>query len=416
MFAIVLVATLCREPAPARAAFDRGAPVPYELITQSASLDARARADAVEALAALGTPAAHNLLVVMLQRDIDPLVRIAAAAALGASHDAGVADALDYAARADSDAEVRAAAAAARDAVVPFGRRPKLAAGLSVLCPGCGHFYLRRPGVALGFLASTAALIAAGVAVQNDTPFEDPGRATPLYIGAQNLWSYSVFASYRDARLARGDYGYRYPVARETLPELVFAPFNPKVLKSPYVWAGVPALLAAASGFVYLISQFDSSYSFSGDGRRTLGDPGGVRFFGKEYQTTTGFALGEAYFMSLFVPVGIGEEALFRGVIQAGLSETSLGLWGGWAVGSLIFGSIHALNFIGQPNGFKTTAIAVPFITATGSYLGYVFIRKNFSLAASTAIHFWYDFALSTIGFVFDPDNQPFNVRIGLPF
>ena len=180
VFAIVLVATLCRDPAPARAASDRGAPVPYELITRSASLDARARADAVAALATQGTPAAHNLLVVMLQRDVDPSVRTAAAAALGASHDAGVADALDYAARADSDADVRAAAAAAHAMVVPFGRRPKLAAGLSVLCPGCGHFYLRRPGVALGFLASTAALIAAGVAVQNDTPFEDPGRATPL--------------------------------------------------------------------------------------------------------------------------------------------------------------------------------------------------------------------------------------------
>ena len=49
-------------------------------------------------------------------------------------------------------------------------------------------------------------------------------------------------------------------------------------------------------------------------------------------------------------------------------------------------------------------------------HLGYVFIRQNFSLAASTAIHFWYDFGLSTLGFIFDPDNQPFNVRIGLPF
>ena len=141
-----------------------------------------------------------------------------------------------------------------------------------------------------------------------------------------------------------------------------------------------------------------------------------MRFFGKQYQTSTGFVLGEAYFLSIFVPVGIGEEALFRGVVQAGLSETSLGLWGGWALGSVIFGGIHALNFIGQPSGFKTTTIAVPFITATGSYLGYVFIRQKFSLLASTAIHFWYDFGLSTLGFIFDPDNQPFNVRISLPF
>jgi membrane protease YdiL (CAAX protease family) len=147
-----------------------------------------------------------------------------------------------------------------------------------------------------------------------------------------------------------------------------------------------------------------------------LGDGGGVRFFGRQYGTGTGFALGEAYNVSLYLPVGVGEEALFRGVIQSGLSETPLGLWGGWAVGSAIFGAAHTFNFIGDTNGVREAALAVPYLMLTGSYLGFVYVRTNFSLLTGAAIHFWYDFALSTVDFIADPDHQPFVARFSTPF
>jgi membrane protease YdiL (CAAX protease family) len=429
-FALTLVATLAALlglVAPARAqtadpASRTPVPLPAELLARAAAPESLQRQGAIASLLVLGTPAAWNLILVMLQRDVDPTVRHAAALALGTSHDPDFAFALDYAARADPDASVREAAAAGHAAVAPFAKRPKAAAGFSVLCPGCGYFYLGQTSTALAFLGGTVGLLVSGLVVLEQSPqvtdgrtvTRDAGRATPLLMAAQNLWFYGIYASYRDARLARGDLGARYPVAREGMGDLAAAPFNPRVLKRPWVWAGLPLMLGAAVGASYIISRATSTSM--GTSVRSLGDPGGVQFFGKRYGTGTGFALGEAYNASLFVPVGVGEEALFRGVVQAGLSETSLGLWGGWAVGSAIFGAVHAFNFIGQANGVQTAALAVPYLMVTGSYLGLVYIRTDFSLAAGTAVHFWYDFLLSTLEFIADPDHQPFVARVAMPF
>src|ERR1700758_3204329 len=57
------------EPAPAA---PRPAPVPPAVLARAASLDVATRVDAVAALGAVATPAAWNLVVVMLQRDLDP--------------------------------------------------------------------------------------------------------------------------------------------------------------------------------------------------------------------------------------------------------------------------------------------------------------------------------------------------------
>jgi membrane protease YdiL (CAAX protease family) len=393
------------------------APVGPDLLAQAASPDPAVRIDAIARLEAQRRPAALNLIVVMLQRDVDPRVRAAAAAAAGRSRDGAYLDALEYAAHYDYDPYVRATARAAADALFPFTRRPKMAAGLSVLCPGCGYFYLHQPGRALAYMGTTGALIASAVVVDENSPPDrsnmGTGRATPLYTAAQELWMYGIYAAYRDARLARGDDGWRYPVAREQLDDLLLAPFNPHVLKSPYVWVGVPVTLGAAAAFTLIASKLTHEPITS---TRTLGDPGGVTFFGQQFSKPAGFALGEGFNATIYAPVAAAEEALFRGVIQAGLSETSLGLWGGWAAGSAIFGGAHIVNFLGAENGARNAAIAVPYIMLTGSYLGYVFVKKNFSLLTGTAIHFWYDFALSTIDFIADPDHQPFTARFAIPF
>jgi membrane protease YdiL (CAAX protease family) len=395
------------------------APVPAELLARASSPDPRVRLGSVTSLRALATPAASNLLLVQLHWDFDPRVRAAAATALGASHDPGMLYALDDAAHSDFDPSVRAAAEAAHASVAPFAKRPKMAAGFSVLCPGCGYFYLGETERGLAYLGATAGLVVATlVAFDHHTDREGvvqqyPGRATPFLMGLQNLWLYGIFASYRDARLARGDLGARYPVAREQLSELLFAPFNPRVLKSPWVWAGLPALLGGAVGLGVLFNHLSGEPATQMT--RSLTDGGGVQFFGKHYGAGAGVALGETYNLSLFLPVGIGEEAAFRGVIQAGLSETPLDLWGGWAVGSVIFGALHTLNFVGKENGAREAALAVPYITLTGSYLGFLYIHSRFSLAQGVALHFWYDFLLSTIDFVADPDHQPFVARFGMP-
>jgi len=69
------------------------APVPEDVLARAAALDVETRVDAIGSLRALATPAAWNLVLALLQRDVDPRVRAAAARALGASHDT---DALSF--------------------------------------------------------------------------------------------------------------------------------------------------------------------------------------------------------------------------------------------------------------------------------------------------------------------------------
>jgi membrane protease YdiL (CAAX protease family) len=296
--------------------------------------------------------------------------------------------------------------------------RPGRAAAWSLLCPGCGYFYLDRPGTAAAFLAPAAAMGVTGVALLLDEPEignpEDPElgpddpAALQLVLAAQNVWFYGIFAAYRDAQIVRPDLIYRVPRSRETLGDLAAAPFTPRVLARPWVWAGVPLAVGGAIGLTLLLDGDEGD-----DEGRTLFDDGGVNFFGRSTSKAAGVPLGELYFAGMFVPVAIGEEALFRGTLQPALAER-LGDTEGWALASLIFGAAHVFNFAEE--GLVTTVAATAYITVTGSYLGVVTMRSAGNLAASMAIHFWYDFLLSTASFIADPDGQPFVARFAVSF
>jgi membrane protease YdiL (CAAX protease family) len=380
---------------------------------------------AADALAKLGDPLAIDRLGVLLQLDREPSVRQAAARAFVGTRNPQYEPWLRQAAAVDPDPQVRGTAERTADVLWGLGRSPRQAAGLSLLCPGCGYFHLHQPGRAAAYLGTTAALVATGLLLARDdglslslggdgegprmTPTRAP-LALPALMAAQNLWFYGVFASYRDARLARGDSGYSYPVSREGLTDLVSAPVRPSVLRRPWFWAGLPVALGAAIGFSALVSPHDV-----GKEVRSLGDGRGVWFLGRHYPTGPGVALGETYYAGLFLPVGVGEESLFRGTLQPALCD-SLGLWPGWLLTSAIFGGVHLFNFVGQPGGLGTAAKTLPFLTAVGSYLGLTAIKTGYTLETSVALHVWYDFLIGTVAFVADPDHQPFALRFGLPF
>ncbi len=411
---------------PARALAADGMIDPSRLTERQAfadtvSPDGSVRLAATTALGRIWTLAARDRLMQMAYLDGDPRVRASAIGVLAATRDPDLTPLFKGIAANDPDPEVRGVAAQASDRVEGYAKRPRVAGGFSLLCPGCGYFYLRQPGRAATYLGATAALVGSSLLLLGGEeprldgagPRREPSNAPlaiPTLSAVQNLWFYGVFASYRDARLRRGDEGYTYPVSREGLTDLVSAPFRPSVLRRPWFWAGLPVLLGAAVGFSALIDEGQPAGPM-----RTLGDGGGVWFLGRHYGGGAGFLLGETYHASLFLPVGVGEEALFRGAIQAGLTE-SIGLWPGWLVASAIFGAVHTFNFTEEAGGLKVAARAVPFITATGSYLGLVAIKTGFQLETSVALHFWYDFLLATTAFIFDPDHQPFAVRFGLPF
>jgi len=411
----VLVASPAWAQSPGQVAPAPPTPAPTEdVFARAASQDPSVRMAAAAELGSSTDPRAASMLLVLLQRDIDPGVRRAAAVALANTREPSYASALHYAARRDPSPQVRDAAYRAYDRLWPLGKRPGTAAGLSILCPGCGKFYLRKSDEGLLYLGTTAALLVGGVAMLSDSEgggaldsmddANDP-IGLQMVMAAQNLWFYGIFAAYRDARLMRGDEGYRFPVSHESLTDLASAPFRPRVLGRPWVWAGVPAALAAGLGMLYLVAPDDL------DGDRSLLDGGGVDFLGRHFGTAPGVALGEAYYGGLFLPVAIGEESLFRGVLQPALSER-LGKWGGWATTSVLFGAVHIFNFTQPGQDLEDALIAVPFITVVGSAMGLAYMRNGYQLETSVAMHFWYDFLLSTAYFVADPDNQPFAVRI----
>ena len=75
----------------------------------------------------------------------------------------------------------------------------------------------------------------------------------------------------------------------------------------------------------------------------------------------------------MFDPVGVGEEALFRGYVQTELAE-QLGIYGGLATSSAIFGAIHTFNFVDPGHDLGDALYAVPVISAIGALFGAAYI------------------------------------------
>ncbi len=351
------------------------------------------------------------MLLVLLHRDVDPGVRARAADAIAARRDPTLTGSLELARDNDPDPGARAAAGAAHGRLYPWRKRPGTAAGLSLLCPGCGQIYRGNTSEGVAQLGASLALLGASVALLSGEELNLDGSATsrkvPIgivtAIAGQNLWFYSIFDAYRDARIARGEEGYSHPITRESLADLAAAPFKPSVLKSPWVWAGVPLALGGGILASYLVARDEIADA------RSIGEVDRVNFLGYRMSRPLGFAAGVGYFATLFTPVGVGEEALFRGLIQTELEER-FGTWGGLAVSSAIFGAVHFANFFNDPGA---GAIAVPVISVLGSSLGLAYIRTGHKLSTSVAMHFWYDTLLSAAAFAADPENQPFVVQYG---
>jgi membrane protease YdiL (CAAX protease family) len=120
-------------------------------------------------------------------------------------------------------------------------------------------------------------------------------------------------------------------------------------------------------------------------------------------------AMGVAFFDQ----VAAAEEIAFRGLLQSGLARR-YGETQGWLAGSLLFGLFHASNvvFLAPDQRVDYLVKSVPFITALGAYLGWVYRERGYSLSSSAAVHFWYDFLLEAVVFALDPKNSPLAVAV----
>ncbi len=284
---------------------------------------------------------------------------------------------------------------------------------LGWLFPGLAQLCLGKK-VEGGVMASLAAAeigtaVAVGVATDYDAdgdgqadPFEHPGVFLPLS-AVQDLWVYGLSDAWITGALARRE---RF-APPDTLADLGAAPFNLEVMKRPAVWAGLAGALA-----VGLAVSFALSDDIDGD---SVGDD--PNLFGETVDARYGYPLGGLAAGTLFAHVAPAEEALFRGYIQS-TSARTLGETPGWVVSSLLFGLAHVPNVYGLPEDERDEYLlyGIPVITAAGFYLGWVYRSSDYSLAPSTALHFWYDFLLTATEFVVDPQHSIFAPSVMFAF
>lgn len=262
--------------------------------------------------------------------------------------------------------------------------------------PGASRFCLHRPvegavlgGLALGEVVATGALLAS-----------DRSPSIPL-TGFQNLYITGLGLSAIDGARAR-----RRPYTpTDSLGDLVSAPFRPAVLGKPGVWLGGGLLIGGAVALTVATSggEWDS-------GARP-------NVFGVDLDPAVGVPVFAVVDATTFLHVAIGEEVLFRGVLQSGFTRGTNPV-AGWVLGSAVFGLSHVVNVVGlepeQRLGYLL--VSIPYITLTGTVLGHVYRTYGYSLGPSVAIHFWYDAVLGGLAFAMNPDQNPFSARVTIPF
>lgn len=284
---------------------------------------------------------------------------------------------------------------------------------LGWLFPGVGQLCLGKTaeGSIMSGLAAAEISTAVAVGVNTDfdadgdgqaDPFQHPGVALPL-AALQDLWIYGLSDVWITTALARRE---RY-APPDSLADLAAAPFNLEVMKRPAVWAGLVGALAVGLGVTFALAD-------DVDGDQVGDDP---NLFGETVDAKYGYPLGGLAGGTLFAHVAPAEEALFRGVIQSGLAR-SIGETQGWVAASLLFGVAHIPNVLALPEEERTDFLlyGIPVITAAGAYLGWVYRSSDYSLAPSTAVHFWYDFLLTATLFVIDPQNSIFAPSVMFAF
>src|SRR6185295_14309547 len=240
-----------------------------------------------------------------------------------------------------------------------------------------------------------------GALVQTED-LSHPAVLLPL-TALQNTW----IGGYGDALFVEQRARRVLYVPQDTLGELAIAPFNITVLSKLEVWLGVLGTLGTGLGLSVAVE--------GGVTTDNLGDD--ANLFGRRFSPGVGYPLAGATALGLFTHIAIGEEILFRGMVQSEMARRN-GETAGWIGGSLVFGALHAPNALALPHEQQARylAIGVPFLTLSGAYLGLVYRFNDYSLAPPVAIHFWYDLLVSAVGFALDPEDSLLSARVTVPF
>lgn len=263
-----------------------------------------------------------------------------------------------------------------------------------MLFPGIGELCngrQREGAVMIGLgIAELGAFVAGGI----KQGFGSTAALLPVLTFGDLLTASAMDAGLEVQRAAGLPY-----VPGESLTELAAAPFSGEVMGRPAVYAGIAGTVALSLLYGRLVDGPIATDSFR---QRP-------RLFGRDVNSSWGYPAGLAIGVGVFEHVALAEETAFRGVLQSGLARR-YGETEGLVFSSLIFGLVHSTNIFFIDNStdrIHYLLYDVPFITLLGGYLGYIYRDSGYSLAPSVAVHFWYDFLISAVGFVLDPKNSP---------
>jgi membrane protease YdiL (CAAX protease family) len=229
------------------------------------------------------------------------------------------------------------------------------------------------------------ALPAAGIGLMlaaGENDFLQQGSG--LFLGAyQNVTQFSVYEVYKEFRLRVGPQGpYRRGFRAHSFGEVLAGEFSLEGLSRPIVW--IPTLVGPAllSGY-RLLAEGELSSAVWNTGSGYVGD------------TEVEPALGLLYVLGRSVVamsvLGVGEEALFRGVIYEEI-KTRTTPWAARLTDVLLFPLVHVPGdiYAGYPGG----TIAFQFLWRAGMTLVFDAAYDQGGLPLSAAVHVWSDVLL----------------------
>jgi membrane protease YdiL (CAAX protease family) len=234
----------------------------------------------------------------------------------------------------------------------------------------------------------------------------------------QNIKFYSAFAAFRDARKFNEEHfgiSYRYPVRDYDLKDFLRAPYNPKIALDWKIW--VPIL--AFAGISLLIDGIPGDV-----GETNIFTGRNVDLMGVSARPGWAALFETMSIMSMNHFVSVGEESLFRGVIQHRFAER-WGKYRGIPLASVLFGLPHMFNVPSfeeetreeKIEKWKNRLLYFGFTTLAGAYMGFLYEYYDFDLRKSIAFHFWYNVTISLVSFIINPhaDNY-FSFSHSIPF
>ena len=266
----------------------------------------------------------------------------------------------------------------------------------SLFIPGGGHFYLGQTGAGNAYLILEGLLLIGGRSAEQSLSY---GEWNYFYVNCLKIHELNIFTSYREARILNNNAGYKTPVDRTPVKDLLLAPFRWENLKSPYVFG----FFLAGIGLNCLEANMNPS-------RKCWDRISAVNIMNTTFDRGSGTAMYSAMWTALSLNAAVSEECAYRGLLQVEMEE-SIGKTTGLLVSSGIFGLGHVTDWQ-DPKSWAYGGVA----TLAGMYLGWLFQKEGYRLEKPIAAHFWFNLAAGTTMFIMDPANNPLGIKVNFSF